>query len=106
MSGDRKRIDWLKTGKNLQLLRIDNLALRRYVCRSRNYGKGDCSGACENCRFDMDNSISRAELAEVFAVSESVIFNWESGKTPVPLEDMYFYCEIAGVELREVVVFA
>lgn len=102
---ERKYIDWTKTGKSLLLLRNDNLNLRRYVCRANRYHMMECTGACETCRFDMDNSISRAELASVFHVSENVIFNWENGRTPVSLEDMLFYCQIARVELSELIVF-
>lgn len=101
----RKRINWQKTGKNLQLLRNDNLNLRRNVCRALNFHKGDCSGDCNCCKYEMDNNISRTELAKVFNVSESVIFNWENGKTPVSLEDMLFYCDIADVDLYEITVF-
>ncbi len=104
-TGQRKCIDWTKTGKNLQLLRRDNIALRRFVCRTLNLDKGDCDGMCETCRYEMDNSISRVELSRIFLVSESVIFNWESGKTPVSLEDMLCYCRIANVRLDDVVVF-
>lgn len=105
MSEKRKYIDWKKTGKNLQLLRNDNISLRRYVCSELRRDDGNCSGECETCRYDMDSSISRPELASVFHVSESVIFNWENGKTPVSLEDMLFYCQIADVELKEILVF-
>ena len=101
----RKYIDWKKTGKNLQLLRNDNLNLRRYVCSQLNFQKGNCSGACNDCKYDMDSTISRAELARVFNVSESVVFNWENGKTPVSLEDVLFYCEITNVGMQEIVVY-
>lgn len=101
----RKYIDWKKTGKHLQLLRNDSLNLRRYVCGQLNFKKGDCSGACDDCKYDMDSTISRAELARVFNVSESVIFNWENGKTPVSLEDMLFYCQIAETTMEEIVIF-
>ncbi len=53
----------------------------------------------------MDTSISRPELAAMFHVSESVIFNWENGKTPVSLENMLFYCQLADVKLKEILVF-
>lgn len=98
-------IDWKKTGKNLELLRNDNKRLRRYVCSALRRDEGNCSGECETCKFDMDSSISRPELASVFHVSESVIFNWERGKTPVSLENMLFYCQIAEVDLKEIIVF-
>lgn len=102
---ERKYINWQKTGKNLQLLRNDNIHLRRYVCNVLNYDKGACSGECKSCKYEMDNSISRVELARIFNVSESVIFNWENGKTPVSIEDMLFYCQIAEVGLDEIIVF-
>lgn len=31
---NRKFIDWNKTGRNLQLLRVDNIELRRSVCNA------------------------------------------------------------------------
>ena len=102
---ERKRINWKKTGKNLQLLRSDNLSLRRNVCRTLNISKAECSGDCKTCRYEMDNNISRIELAEVFNVSDSVIFNWENGKTPVTIEDILFYCQIADVDLYDILVF-
>lgn len=102
---DRQQINWEKTGYNLQLLRNDNINLRRTVCKELNFNKGNCSCDCDNCRFEMDKSISRAELAKVFNVSENVIFNWENGKTPVSLEDMLFYCKISAVPLDSILVF-
>lgn len=102
----RRTIDWFKTGRNLQLLRNDNINLRRTVCRELNLDKGECSGECETCRYEMDKSISRAELAKVFTVSESVIFNWESGKTPVSIEDILLYCDVCKTALEEIIVFA
>ena len=101
----RRAIDWKKTGKQLLFLRNDNLSLRKYVCRENNYVKGECDGRCDTCKYDMDTSISRSELARVFSVTESVVFNWENGITPVSLEDMLFYCEIAGVDLKDLIVF-
>ena len=103
--GTRKYIDWNKTGRNLLLLRSDNLELRKNVCRELNYEKGECSGNCESCKFEMDSSISRAELAKVFNVTESVIFNWEKGKTPVAVDDLLFYCRLAHLTLEEILVF-
>ena len=101
----RKFISWKKTGKNLQLLRNDNINLRRNVCSTLNAEKGECSGECDTCKYEMDNNISRPELAKIFNVSESVIFNWENGKTPVSLEDILFYCQLAEVELQDILVF-
>jgi len=102
---ERRTVDWAKTGRNLQLLRNDNIDLRRTVCRELNLDKGECSGECETCRFEMDKSISRAELAKVFSVSESVIFNWESGKTPVSIEDILLYCDVSKTDLWDIIVF-
>lgn len=102
---ERRMVDWTKTGRNLQLLRNDNIDLRRTVCRELNLDKGECSGECETCRFEMDKSISRAELAKVFSVSESVIFNWESGKTPVSIEDILLYCDVCKADLWDIIVF-
>ncbi len=53
----------------------------------------------------MDNHISRNELAEVFGVSESVIFNWENGRTAVSLEDMLFYAQISQKELSDIIIY-
>ena len=101
----RNFIDWKKTGRNLQLLREDNIELRRAVCNALKHDKGDCSGNCGECRFEMDNHISRKELADVFGVSESVIFNWENGRTAVALEDILFYAEISKKELSDIIVY-
>ncbi|MBP5242382.1 MAG: helix-turn-helix transcriptional regulator [Clostridia bacterium] len=101
----KNQIDWEKTGINLQLLRNDNIRLRRYVCFFLRRKRGECEDDCDACRYKMDNSISRAELAEVFNVSESVIYNWEKGKTPLTIEDLLFYCDIAETALRDVLCF-
>lgn len=102
---ERRYINWKKTGRNLQILRADNISLRRYVCRELNYDKGECSGDCDNCKYDMDTNISRTELAKIFHVSDSVVFNWENGITPVDLEDMLFYCRLAEVALDDILVY-
>ena len=65
---NRKFVDWKKTGRTLQLLREDNVELRRAVCGALKHDKGDCTGDCENCVYEMDNHISRKELSEVFGV--------------------------------------
>lgn len=101
----RNFIDCEKTGKNLQLLRENNIELRRFVCNALKHDYVECGGECETCRFEMDNHISRKELADVFGVSESKIFNWENGKTPVTLEDMLFYSQISGEDLSELLIF-
>lgn len=101
----RKFVDWKKTGRNLQLLREDNIELRRVVCSALKHDKSDCSGACDECVYEMDNHISRKELAEVFGVSESVIFNWESGRTLIDYENLLFYAQLAKLPLDEIVIF-
>ena len=53
----------------------------------------------------MDMNISRTELAKLFNVSENVVANWESGRTQVGLEDMLFYCRIAGVTLDDIIEY-
>lgn len=100
----RQFIDWKKTGRNLQMLREDNIELRRCVCSALKHDKGDCTEECATCRFEMDNHISRKELADVFGVSESVIFNWENGRTVVDYEDLLFYAQLSKLSLREIVV--
>ena len=101
----RQFIDWKKTGKSLQFLREDNIELRREVCGALKHDKGDCGGECGVCRFEMDNHISRKELADVFGVSESVIFNWESGRTAVDYENLLFYSQLSKKSLIEIVIF-
>ncbi|MDE7264722.1 MAG: helix-turn-helix domain-containing protein [Clostridia bacterium] len=101
----RKFIDWKKTGRNLQLLREDNIELRRCVCGALKHDKTDCRSECRDCRFEMDNHISRKELADVFGVSESIIFNWENGRTAVALEDLLFYSQISKKELADIIIF-
>lgn len=101
----RKFINWEKTGRSLQLLREDNIELRRCVCNALKHDKGDCEGDCAECRFEMDNHISRKELAEVFGVSESVIFNWENGRTAVGYENLLFYAQISKKQVNDIVVF-
>ena len=102
---ERKCIDWERTGIRLYNLRSDNLHLRRYVCWLLNVKKGNCSGECQTCEFDMDRSISRAELGAAMQVSDSVIYNWENGVTPPSLEDLLLYSEMARVDLSEIIVY-
>ena len=102
---NRHFIDWSKTAKNLKLLRQDNINLRRYVCSQLNFDKGDCDGLCETCKFDMDHSISQAELAKVFSVSESMVVNWENKKSRPQLDDLIFYSQICDIDLYDVIVF-
>lgn len=101
----RQFIDWKKTGRKLQMLREDNLELRRQVCSALKHKDANCSGICETCDFEMDNHISRKELADVFGVSESVIFNWENGRTAVSLEDILFFAQISQKELKDIIIY-
>ena len=101
----RQYIDWKKTGKKLQILREHNDALRRRVCKACKHDKGDCSGECDECEYDIDNHISRPELASVFGVSQSVIYNWESGRTAVGLEDILLYAQISETSLEDIIVY-
>lgn len=109
MKPTRKFIDWEATGNKLFRLRSDNARLRKYVCRAINRDTEKCgnqAGDCATCKERyVDKSISRSELAEVFGVSESVINNWESGRTEVGVEDLLFYCQIAEVPITEILVF-
>lgn len=105
----RKFIDWDKTGRNLKLLRSDDLNLRRYVCRelSRQGDRHhDCDGRnCDQCKYEMDHSISQAELARVFNVSDTVIANWEGHRSEPTLNDLLFYCQITGKDLMEIIIY-
>lgn len=101
----RKFVDWNKTGKKVQMLRENNLELRRQVCSSLKHDKANCMGECDVCEFEMDNHISRKELAEVFGETENVIYNWERGITDIKYEDLLFYAQLAKVELDDIVVF-
>ncbi len=101
----RSYVNWQKTAVNLRLLRQDNINLRRYVCGVLRVKNGVCDGAnCADCKFEMDNSISRAELAAVFNVTESVVFNWENGKSLPTLDDLMFYAQICKLDLFDVVI--
>ncbi len=99
-------IDWDKTATNLKLLRNDNINLRRYVCNALTADKATCGGNCEDCKFEMDDSISQKELAKVFNVSDNMVINWENGKSRPALEYLIFYSEICKINLYDVIVFA
>ena len=101
----RKFIDWEKTGKKLQFLREHNIELRRCVCNALKHDKGDCSAACSECEFEMDNHISRKELSDVFGVTENVIFNWEKGRTSVDYENLLFYAQLTKLDIDDIVIF-
>ena len=105
----RKFVDWQATGNKLYRLRSDNEHLRRFVCSALRKGSDKCNNVrddCDNCTNEhMDKNISRMELAEVFGVTDSVINNWESGRTEVGIEDLLFYCQIARVTLDDILVY-
>lgn len=107
MKTEQRYVDWEATGNKLFRLRSDNANLRRYVCRALR--KDNCASkaqSCETCEEKyMDRSISRSELAKVFNVSESVINNWETGRTEVGVDNLMFYCHIAQVKLEDILVF-
>lgn len=104
---ERRTIDWVKTGKRLQMLREHDIDFIRYACFACHFNEGNCSGECENCGFDkdLDHKITREELAMIFSVTDAVVNNWETGRTAVPLEELYLYCDISNKTLEELVVF-
>lgn len=103
----RKHINWKKTSKNLKLLRCDNINLRKYVCFILKTRNNECDGKnCDNCKFEMDLSISQSELAKVFNVSESMIANWENARSIPSLEDLFFYADICRTDIFSILVFS
>ena len=102
---ERRRIDWRRTGIRLKNLRDHHPALQRYACYINHLSDADCSGECETCEFDLDRNVSRAELSRVFATTESVIANWESGRTSPELEDLLYYAALCGIALEDILVF-
>lgn len=110
MNISRKFIDWEATGYKLFQLRNENIALRRYVCSKLKKDTDKCKnekvGDCESCAVVyMDRNISRPELAVVFGVSETSINNWETARSHIDVENLLFYCQIAQVELEDILVF-
>ena len=100
-------MDWEKTGKRLQALRERNIDLIRYTCFVCHFNQANCDGNCEECDFDkdLDTRITREELSQVFNVGEAVINNWETGRTPIPLEELFLYCEITNKRMDEIIAF-
>lgn len=102
----RKIINPIKTGLSLKNLRCNNLELRRYACFFHRTREDICEGVnCEQCTFEMDISISQAELAALFNVSDNVIANWESGKTVPSYEDLLFYSSLTKLPIDKIVIF-
>ena len=101
----RTRIDWKKTGIRLRNLRDHNPELQRYACWVNHAEDGRCLGDCQGCDLEMDRNVSRAELAAVFHTTESVIANWESGRTSPELEDLFFYAALCRLTLEDILVF-
>ena len=119
---ERKIIDWAKTGEKLAFLRGNDLSLRRYACWVCHGEEWECDKQCDTCQEipayrrslgerGLDPSTSCAELAKVFDETESVIRNWETGRTPVPLDALRLYAQISGHGddlqgfLQEVIVY-
>lgn len=104
----RNFIDWEATGNKLYRLRSDNPNLRKTVCSLLKRDTDQCNGDgnCDHCtdRY-IDKNISRPELAAVFGVSESVINNWETGRTKIGIEDLLFYCRLAQVGFEDILVY-
>ena len=106
-----KTIDWIKTGKKLEYLRRHNVKLIKKVCaycRSQEDSKTYCEGGekCATCTFEMDNHISRSELARaVVGWSDSQIANWEDARSVISIEDLFVYCQLCDVSLEEILVF-
>lgn len=106
-----KSINWVRTGKNLEFLRRHNVKLIKKVCaycRSQEDSKTYCEGGskCETCTFDMDNHISRSELARaVVGWSDSQVANWEAARSVISIEDLYVYCQLCEINLEDILVF-
>ena len=101
---ERKRIDWKKTGIRLKNLRDHNPKLQRDTCWFHRERDGGCALACESCEFGMDRNVSRAELAAVLQTSESVIANWEGGRTVPEIEDILLIAEICEIAPEDILV--
>ena len=105
-----KSIDWIKTGKKLEYLRRHNINLIKKVCaycRSQESNKNYCVGGekCKTCTFDMDNHISRNELASAVAGwSDSQVANWEDARSIISIEDLYVYCDLCELNLEDIIV--
>lgn len=99
-----KTIDWGKTLKHLQLLREGNISLKKYCCKKLHYDDANCSGDCDNCKYDMDNHISQQELADVMGIDKSRLINLENGKCIMRIEELLFYCEACNLPYNEILV--
>ena len=51
----------------------------------------------------MDQNISHAELGAV--MSTGSVANWETGRTPIDVENLMFYCKLCGVEAEDIIVY-
>lgn len=107
----RKAINWIKTGKKLEHLRRHDVKLIKKVCaycRSKDDSKNYCEGGkkCETCTFEMDNHISRSELARsVAGWSDSQVTNWEDARSIISIEDLFVYCQLCEISLEDILVF-
>lgn len=103
----QKRVNWRATGRKLEELRRANRFLRENVCyynKSR-IEKTTCKSECCDCATQIDNSISRRELGDLFGLSPTVIGNYETGRSFVPYEVLLFYCQLSGLKLEDIIVF-
>lgn len=91
-------------GKYLEYLRRRNINLQKRVCAILRKQTGECDATeCNNCRYEMDNHISRRELGEVLGVSESTIANWEDGRSRISIECLFAYEELTGIDVHDIV---
>ena len=53
----------------------------------------------------MEKGLSQRDMAKICNISQATYNNWENGKTPVGVEDLLFYCQIADVPLENILIF-
>lgn len=108
---ERRIINWEMTGKNLEYLRRHNINLIKKVCeycRTQENSSNPCEGGekCKSCTFNMDNHISRSELARAVAGwTENQIANWEDARSVISLEDLLMYCHLCEMELEDIIIY-
>lgn len=91
-------------GKYLEYLRNKNVNLQKRVCAILRKRSDECDATeCENCKYDMDNHISRRELGDVLGVSDSTVANWEDGRSRISIECLFAYEELTGIDVHKLV---
>ena len=105
MAIKRRSIDWKKTGEKLKDIRLTNDALKSFVCHAHNKNTPQCDDDCFNCCFGMCYFISRRELGEAFGVSDSVVLNWEHGRSAMFYEDLELYARIIGFSIEALLCY-